>query len=359
MADTITDAFEQAFTELGFDDTPDDGPVENPAPDTEEPEGEAPEEPEVGEEEDTEGEPDEEETGEPEGEDAEEGDDESEDEESDDESPVIEIAEGSKLRLPDGTEVDADKAVLFQQAFTKKTQELARERQEFEQERDAFAEVQRQVEDTYEQMRSWYEERVENPTEWVQEIALESGDATRTIAKAIYELGTAGRLDPKFVEAFGIEAGVVADMASEADTASELAELRAWREKQEAERAQAQTVQQKAAEYQRQWDEIKLTHGLELNGEEETAAKRELMEFAVSKRLTHDLGDAYLLMQASRQSQEPVPAPKPDPVTTEKKRALAAVNPRSKGGGAAKSAQKQAPKNSRSAALEAIAEFGL
>jgi len=349
VADSIDQAFEEAFTELGLDDTPEDGPVEEPEPEPEA-EAEEPAEDPAGDEaaEDEEG-----------AEEGEEGGEDDPDEEGES-GPVIEITEGATIRLPDGTEVPAEKAVLFQQAWTKKTTELAEQRKEFEQERDTFADVEKQVNDTYEQMRSWYEDRVTDPSSWVQEIALESGDATRTVAKALFELGRAGKLDQKFMETFGIEEGVVADMAGTAAKDDEVAALRQRLDAQEQDKARADTVQQKAAEYQKQWDDIKLSHDLELSGPAETDVKRELMEFAVQKNLTGNLEDAYLLMQAVNQAQQPSgPAPTPAPAVSEQKRALSAVNPRSTGSGAARSAQKSTPKDSRSAALEAIAEFGL
>lgn len=346
MADSIDQAFEEAYNELGIGDILDeDGPAEEP----EQPEDDSTdEEPAEGDEEGPEAPAEDDE------------DSEDEDGESDEDRPaVIEITEGATIRLPDGTEVPAEKAVLFQQAFTRKTQELAEQRKEFEQERDSFTEVQTQVEATYEQMRDWYEERVSNPSDWVMEIALESGDATRTVAKAIYELGRAGKLDPRFVEAFGIEEGPVAETANDAEKDAEIAELKQWREQQEAEREAERHKQALVTQYQSQWEDIKLSHGLELSGAQETQAKRELMEFAVKKRLTHDLADAYVLMQASKQVQTPGPASTPDPAVTEQKRALKAVNPRSSGSGSARSQQKQPPKDTRSAALDAIAELGL
>jgi hypothetical protein len=342
---SITDAFEAAYAELGFDsdDTP-EGTVDQP----EETEVEAPED----DAEDVEPEVESEETDE----DAEE--DGGEDEES--EPVVIEVVEGATLRLPDGTEVPADKAVLFQQAWTKKTTELAEQRREFEQEREAFVDLQAQVEQTYEDMSNWYQARVSDPAGWINEIALESENPTQTVAKALFDLARSGKLDRRFVETFGIEEGVVAEIAQEASREDEVAALRERLDAQERRASEEAEVQQKVAEYQRQWGEIKLVHGASFeSAAAEQEAKRELMEFAVARKLTHNLTDAYLLMQAVKpQSQAPEPAPTPDPATTAKKRALSAVNPRSTAGGGGV-AEKAVPKDARSAALEALAEFGL
>ncbi len=351
---SINEAFEEAYAELGLDDTPDDGTVEEeleaePEEDGQ-PEGDPDDQPEPEPEDEGEADEDaEDDDGEPE-----------EDEEGDPE--VVEIKEGATLRLPDGTEVPADKAVLFQQAFTKKTTELAEERRTLEKEREDFEGLQQQTQQTYEDMRNWYETRVANPSEWISEITLGSEDPTRTVAKAIFELAQSGKLDRKFVETFGLEDGVVAETAQEASRDDELAALRERLDAQDRTASEEAAVQQKVAEYQRQWSDIKTSQGVQFEGQQdEQAAKRELMEFAVERKLTHNLQDAYLLMQAVKQQSQttdPEPAPTRDPATTEKKRALGAVTPRSAAGGGTARSANTAPMTSRRAALEAVAEFG-
>lgn len=353
MPPTVEEAFDAAFEELNLADSLDDDGSGAEEFIEGEPEGDA--------EGDAEGEGDGEEDGEPDESDPEE-EDEGEDEDGEGGSGSgdrVELKPGLKIVLEDGTEVSSDEVILFQRDYTKKTTALAEERRKLEDEREQFDGLKQQVEQTYEQMRDWYEARSGNPAAWVQEIALESGDPTRVVARALYDLGQAGALDPKFMETFGIEAGPVAEVARDSAAEDRIAELEAKLQAQEQEREQQSRVREKVAQYQAQWDTIKSSTGLEFDSaESETEAKRELMEFARAKNLTGDLVDAYLLMQAVKgQSKQDEAPPAPDPQVTKKKRALKAVNPRSSGGG--RPAGKKAPADTRSAVLESLAEFGL
>ncbi|MGA1753253.1 MAG: hypothetical protein ACO395_07835, partial [Pontimonas sp.] len=307
----IKDAFEQAVSELGLtelDDNLDDIPdetVDKTEDSDPEDEGAESEEPAEGEEDESES-----------------------DEEVAGDEQFIEIKAGFNLKLPDGTVVPSDKAVLLQADYTRKTQELAEQRKSFESEVQEFESARQEVQDVYEQMRSWYEDRSSNPSSWIMEIASESEDATSTIAKAIYELAQAGVLDPKFVETFGIETGPVADMASKSNLEAEIAELRAWRESQQQEVSQREAVRARAAEYEKEWNEIKLQRGLDYSTKaEELAAKRELFQFAFENRITTSLVDAFDLMTVRKP--KPAPAQGSDPEVANKKRASRAVTPRS------------------------------
>lgn len=333
----IKDAFEQSVSELGFtglDDNLDDIPDET-VDKTEEPELED-------EAEDSE---------EPQEDDAEET--EADDDVSDDEQ-YIEIEEGANLKLPDGTVVSADKAVLLQADYTRKTQELSEQRKQFEEERQEFESARDEVREVYEQMTSWYEERSANPSSWIMEIASESQDATSTIAKAIYDLAQAGVLDPKFVETFGIEAGPISEMANNSNLESEIAELRAWRESQEQERLQREAVKARAAEYDKEWNQIKLERGLDYKTRaEELAAKRELFQFAFENRITTSLIDAFDLMSVRKPKTAPTQGK--DPEVANKKRASRAVTPKSTPSGGSK------PKkniSTRDAILASFEELG-
>ena len=274
---------------------------------------------------------------------------------------VIEVPEGATLRLPDGTEVPADKAVLFQAAFTRKTQALAEERKALETQFEEFQGVQQQVRDTYEQMNAWYTERVQRPADWVQEIAIESGDATRVIGRALYALAQAGQLDERLTKALGLTEGdgVPAQIAQEDELREQLTELQAWKESQEQTRQQQSAVHQRVAQYHEQWDEITTLYGAEFDSPQaENAAKRELVEFAQARGLTHNLVDAWQLMQAVKQPPKQAEAPKPKPqVTPAQQQALRAVTPRSVGGGSGKKVR-TAPVSTRSAVLEALEEMG-
>lgn len=335
----IEDAFEESFRELGINldgDTDDilsvaDENDESPAAE------DGPEDEELVEEQ-------------PSGEDAPVEDDNDTDQRD---KPVIDVTEGAVLRLPDGTEVDASQAVLLQRDYTKKTQQLAEERREFDEQRT-------QVTEAYEQMQNWYEERSGNPTAWVQEIVSSTDDPTATLARALYELANDGKLDPAFVATFGIDAGEIADRAQKSERDRELDELRKKFDDRERSEADQLRVREQAAVYQRQWDEIRSTHGVAFDSPDaERAAKKELLEFAVEAKLAHSLVDAYDLMMVRRGRSNPQSKPEarvPDPAVAAKKRASRAVAQRSEGAGSAGSTPVKSL-STREAALEAISEF--
>jgi hypothetical protein len=282
-------------------------------------------------------------------------DDEDADEEADEEdqkaeAPVVDVPEGAILRLADGTEVEADKAVLFQSDYTKKTQQLAEERKTFESDRE-------QVVKAYEQMREWYEARASNPTNWVKEIISESPDPTAAIAKALYELANDGKLDADFVSTFGIDSGEVAKRATESKRDSELEELRRKVDERERSETEQRAIQEQARKYQAEWDEIKESRTLAFKSrDEEIEAKRELLQFAMNNRMAYSLKDAYdlMLVRTGRTGQPKAEPAKADPQVTEKKRASRAVTPKSSATGAPRAKK---PGSVREAALQSLEEY--
>jgi hypothetical protein len=334
----LNEALEQSFEALGID-------LDGDSDDFQSETGEQVEEPEAVEE--AEGD---------EPVDAEESDEDTEDEAVEEgrkaDGSVVEVPEGAVLRLPDGTEVEADKAVLFQSDYTKKTQQLAEERKQFEADREKIA-------DAYEQMRNWYESRAANPTDWVKEIVSESPDPTAAIAKALYELANEGRLDAEFVKTFGIDAGEVAKRATESKRDSELDELRKKVEDRDRSEAEQRAIREQAQKYQSEWDAIKQSKSLDFSTrDDEIAAKRELLKFAMNNRMAHSLTDAYdlMLLRTGRTGQPEVAKAKsePDPQVTEKKRASRAVTPK----GSATSGQRaKRPASVREAALQSLEEY--
>lgn len=336
----IADAFEESFQELGLnlDDISDDTLSEVDETD-EEAEAEGGPEPDES----------------VDGPDSEEDAPEEDDADVRSDVPAVDIPEGAVIRLPDGTEVEADKAVLFQSDYTKKTQQVAEERKQLESERAEFETQRQQITDAYEQMRGWYEERVSNPSDWVKEIVSETQDPTTTIARALYELANDGRLDPQFVATFGIDAGEVAERAKVSARDNELAELRRKMEERERTEQEQQRIREQAARYQSQWDQIKQANSLSYDSADaERAAKKELLEFAVKSQLAHSLVDAYDLMQV-RQAKTVKEQPAPDPNVLAKKRASRAVTP--KGSSTGPGNKRPRPKTTRDAALEALSEY--
>jgi len=335
----IEDAFEESFRELGLDldGTPDDTLLGTDDSDETDAEAEGGPEPDELVDEPT-------------------AEEDTPDEDADDvrsDAPAVEVPEGAILRLPDGTEVEADNAVLLQSDYTKKTQQVAEERKQLESERNEFESQRQQITDAYEQMRGWYEERVADPSNWVQEIVAGTQDPTTTIAKALYELANAGKLDPQFVSTFGIDAGEVAERAKTSTRDREIEELRKKVEDRERTEAEQARIREQAARYQSQWDEIKQANSLSFDdAEAERAAKKELLEFAVKSQLGHSLVDAYDLMTV-RKAKTEKPQPAADPQVQAKKRASRAVSPKSSSSPPAK----RRPQSTRDAALEALSEF--
>ena len=335
----IEEAFEESFRELGLDldGTPDDTLLGTDDSDETDAEAEGGPEPDELVDEPT-------------------AEEDTPDEDADDvrsDAPTVEVPEGALLRLPDGTEVEVDKAVLLQSDYTKKTQQVAEERKQLDSERAEFETQRQQVSDAYEQMRGWYEERSANPSDWVKEIISGTQDPTTTIAKALYELANDGKLDPQFVATFGIDAGEVAERAKTSSRDRELEELRKKVEDRERTEAEQARIREQAARYQSQWDEIKQSNSLTFDSPDaEREAKKELLEFAVKSQLGHSLVDAYDLMTVRKAKTEKQP-PAADPKIQAKKRASRAVTPK-----ATNSApSKPRPKTTRDAALEALSEF--
>lgn len=278
--------------------------------------------------------------------------------EDDADENLIEIVPDAKLKLPDGTVVSAEKAVLMQADYTRKTQELAEQRKAFETEQQAFVEQQQQVNSLYEQMQTWYESRVAEPSSWIAEIASETEDATSTVARALYEMAQAGILDEQFVETFGIEVGDIAEIANRSKVEDEIAELRAWRDSQENAVRQQEAIRQRAQEYDREWEQIKLQRGLDFsNRAEELNTKQELFQFAYENRITQSLLDAYDLMTVRKPAKAPVRGGStPNPEVVAKKRASRAVTPKS---AASDSTAGKKKLTDRDAILAAMEDVGL
>ena len=331
----VQKAFEQSLEELGFNDLLD---TETPAPETAE-ETEPEDLPQEAEEESDES--------------VEETEDD-EDADAPDDVPYIDIVENAKLKLPDGSVVDAKSAVLMQADYTRKTQELAEQRKEIDAVRGELDATARQVEQQYNNMRQWYEARAARPADWIAEIAGQTGDATSTVAQALYSMAQAGLLDPKFVETFGITTGEVAETAKGSQVQSELEELKQWRAQQEQMVQQQAAVKQRAAEYEREWESIKQSNGMNFTSRaDELEAKKELLQFAMQNNLTRSLRDAYDLMTVRKPKS--VQQPGPDPEVAAKKRASRAVTPKSATAGTSKPKSKKL--STREAALTAFSEI--
>jgi hypothetical protein len=336
MAIDVQEAFEQSLVELGFDTLLDDAVGS----------------PEAVEETETEESLEAEETDDVSDETVQENEDTDEDAEDE---PVLEVPENSKLKLPDGTLVDAKQAVLLQSDYTKKTQELAEQRREVEAQQQQLEQSVSEYQSAYSQMRDWYETRASRPADWIAEIASQSQDATATVAQALFAMAQNGLLDPKFVETFGIESGEIAQVAKGSQVESELEELKRWRHEQENSARQQQAVQQRALVYEQEWEQIKAANSLKFEDRlSEIEAKKNVLQFALQNNMTRSLVDAYDLMTVRKPN---VFKKAPPPVEASTKRASKVVSPKSSV--VSNKSTKKLLTDSREATLQAMEELGL
>jgi hypothetical protein len=291
-SDPIGDAIERAMADLegsAAEDTAEQ-PAEETDPDGQ-PEGDEPEG--ATEADDDEDAPDEEgEADEPDDE-----EEESEDDGDDDDDEPSRLDDDAAFELPDGTTVKGSElrdGYLRQADYTRKTQELAARRGE--------------VDQTYERMAAWYEEKIADPAGWVAEIAADTDNPAGTLAGAIAAtdnptdtfawvirgLAEKGKLDPKFVETFGLES--VAEQAKHTQAEDRVTRLERKLEQERAERDSASRQQQIIAEYDRQWKAIRASDGVEYDDpKKEYADKVELMRFARDNEIPN-LEHAYAAM---------------------------------------------------------------
>jgi len=347
MAINIQEAFEKSVAELGFESLLDDSPISL----EEIEEQEQLEEPEAGATEDVVSEDDVASDDEALVDKVEESDD---DETNAEDTSYIDIAENAKLRLPDGTVVDASQAVLLQADYTRKTQELAEQRKKFDAEKYKVEQAASQYEQAYGQMREWYESRAARPSDWLAEIASQSSDPTATVAQALYTMAQNNLLDPKFVETFGIDAGQFEETAKSSKVQNELEELKRWRQEQEITAQRQAQVRERASAYEREWESIKASQGMKFQDKtQELDAKRELLQFALENNLTRSLTDAYDLMTV-RKPKSVQRQPQPDAEVAAKKRASRAVSSKS-----STAAPRKVKKNftTRDAILESMSEI--
>jgi len=184
------------------------------------------------------------------------------------------------------------------------------------------------------------------------------------VATAIYTLAQGGVLDPKFVETFGIDSGQFEETAKTHKIESEVERLRReMRERDQREQWERSTsqrqklVQQRAAIYEQEWEQIKATKNLQFETEQnEAEAKRQLLQFALENRLGKSLIDAHDLFEL-RIGRTASKTESTDPDVAAKKRASRAVTPKTSVSGHNKRAKKNL--SDREAILEAMESAGL
>lgn len=285
----------------------------------------------------------------PEGESAEgdEPDEDDEDEDADATPQAVEVSEDDVIRLPDGTEVSVKDSALRQQDYTKKTQELSRRGEDLDARENEIVQAAGDL-------SNWYESRAKDPTGFAAEIVGSTGDPTLTVAKLLKSL--APKLDPKFVAAFGIDEGQVAEEADRADREERLERLEREQQEQREQVQASERQQQVVQHYLGKWNELKTSEGLEFGTPaEERERFREVVKFAAEKQVT-DLSVAYAALdrQRGRQSQQTPATPPPSPAVQKQKRATRAMARRSQ---AASKSSRPAPTSTGEAADQAWEEL--
>jgi hypothetical protein len=275
--------------------------------------------------------------------------DESSDGQADSKSPIA-VTESDVIVLPDGTEVSVKEATLRQADYTRKTQALADERKAFDAERQA---TQAQVEYVENLTKAWQA----NQAEVVSGFVASTEDPTLTISQVIVELAKAEKLDPKFLETFGITKDVREKWAEETKSSSELSELKNRLNRFEQERLQQdESAKQQAEEaaliqgYENQWAQIKTENRLNFDPTQEVEAKLNLLRYALDNNLTN-LKIAYKALKFE-ESQKASTTKKV--AVSAKKEATGAITAKSTGGSVSAS---RPPSNIEDAAWAAFQEL--
>lgn len=242
-------------------------------------------------------------------------------------SPVA-VNEDDVIVLPDGTEVSVKEAALRQRDYTRKTQALAEERKALEAERTQY---QSAVDYVNNLQDAWQR----NQAEVVSGFVASTADPTLILSQVIVELAKADKLDPKFIETFGITPEVQERWASEGKSQSELQEIKSRLSRFEQERAAIETANAQEAEqsrliaeYEDQWEQIKVNAKLKLDPISESEEKLALLQYALENEIPN-----LLVAWKAKQfevSQTKVTTKKVN--TDVKKAATGAITPKSTGG---------------------------
>lgn len=274
---------------------------------------------------------------------------ESGDEEASSKGPIA-VTESDVIVLPDGTEVSVKEAALRQADYTRKTQALADERKAVEAEREA---TRAQVEYVENLTKAWQS----NQAEVVSGFVASTEDPTLTISQVIVELAKADKLDPQFLQTFGITKDVQEKWAEETKSNSELSEIKTRLNRFEQERAQQDALAAQQAEeaklvqeYENQWAQIKVENRLNLDPVKEVEVKLNLLRYALDNDLTN-LKVAYkaFKFEESQKAESPKKA-----AVSAKKEATGAITAKSTGGSVAAT---RPPSNIEDAAWAAFQEL--
>jgi hypothetical protein len=242
-------------------------------------------------------------------------------------SPVA-VNEDDVIVLPDGTEVSVKEAALRQRDYTRKTQALAEERKALEAERTQY---QSAVDYVNNLQDAWQR----NQAEVVSGFVASTADPTLILSQVIVELAKADKLDPKFIETFGITPEVQERWASEVKSQSELQEIKSRLSRFEQERAAVETANAQEAEqsrliaeYEDQWEQIKVNAKLKLDPITESEEKLALLQYA----LENEIPNLLVAWKAKQFELSQVKVETKKVNTDAKKAATGAITPKSTGG---------------------------
>jgi hypothetical protein len=262
----------------------------------------------------------------------------------------IAVTESDTIVLPDGTEVSVKEAALRQADYTRKTQALADERKAVEAEREA---TRSQVEYVENLTKAWQS----NQAEVVSGFVASTEDPTLTISQVIVELAKADKLDPQFLQTFGITKETQEKWAEETKSSSELSEIKGRLNRFEQERAEQDILAKNQAdeaaliqEYDNQWAQIKSENRINLEPTQEIEMKLELLRYA----LDNDMTNLKVAYKALRFDQSQKAADPKKIAATAKKEASGAITAKSTGGSVAVT---RAPGNIEDAAWAAFQEL--
>ena len=243
----------------------------------------------------------------------------------------VTVSEEDVILLPDGTEVAVKEAVLRQRDYTRKTQALADERKAFE---DRLATSQGDLEYVQTLQKAWQT----NQAEVISGFVASAQDPTLVLSQAIVDLAKQGKLDPNFLETFGITNEVREKWAGEVQNKSELADMKARLERFENDKQSAelanQAKQQEAelvAEYEAQWATIAAESGLTAEPAKAAAAKLELLQYALENGIPN-LPAAWKALQFEKGQSAKTATKSNKAAVDAKKSATGAISSKSTGG---------------------------
>ncbi len=204
------------------------------------------------------------------------------DSEGDTDTKPIAVTENDTIVLPDGTTVSVKEATLRQSDYTRKTQALAEEKRQIEADRSAAQSAVEYVENL---TKAWQS----NQAEVVSGFISSTDDPTLILSQVIVELAKAEKLDPKFLETFGITPETQDKWASEAKNQNELQSVKARLERFENEKAselrsqkEKQQEEQLVQEYENQWKNIVIENNIKLEPQQELDLKLEVLQYALN-----------------------------------------------------------------------------